>query len=54
MDVIDRLQEITKVPSRGLDHLVVAKVAEEAHEAPAEEHHEGIDGLAGDGGEGCS
>lgn len=54
VDVVDGLQEVAEVPTRRLDHLVVAKVTEEAHETAPEEHHEVVDGLASDCGKGGS
>lgn len=52
MDVVHRLQEVAKVATGCFDHFVVAKVAKEAHEAPAEEHHKVVNGLASDCREG--
>jgi hypothetical protein len=47
MDIIDRLQEVTEIASRGLDHFFVTVSAEEFHKTAAEKNHPVIVFLAG-------
>lgn len=50
MYVVDRVQEVAKVSTCGLDQLIVAKVTEEPHETAPEEDHKVVDASARDGG----
>jgi len=44
VQVVNVLEELAKVPAGGSDRRVVAQVAEEPHEAPAEVPHEPVGG----------
>jgi len=51
MDVVYGLQEIAKIAPCGANHLVVAKVTEEAHKTSSKEVHAEVKGLARAGGQ---